>query len=923
MINLILIFSLFSQGPYEYDPALSWFVLETDHFAIHIPSIMGLTKEEKNLARRFAWACEEADSRLAPFMQWQPKDKVNVVIADFYDYAQGWSLPFPHNTITVMPTHPAGDLTNYDDWFLTLILHEYTHSLEMDKVKGFFSFLRKIFGRVSVPGAITPLGLLEGMAVYDETKFTQFGRGRSPEYAMKIRTAALANRLLPIDQTTTYEMRKYPDGESPYIYGGEFFQFLANRYGDEKLVEYIDYNSKCLPFFTNFASRKVFGTSFYKLWQEWQQAEIESDRRVDTSETTESMQVTKVGFDMYAPLFSKYGEKIYFISYNPNELPSIKSLDLITKQTRTLIRGYIGKTISLSADGGELLFSMRNVNKNYYDFDDLFLFSLTTNELFRITNGLRARDPDFTPSGDKIIFVENGLGKNRLILMERKGMKPEPLIEEDEYTQFSQPKFSPDGKKIAVAIWQEGGFQDILVLDLEAGWNLPITFDRATDVQPAWTPDSKYLLFSSDRTGVFNLYAYSWETRQIYQVTNVKSGAFFPTVSPDGKRIAFLLYSESGYDINFINFKPGSWVKAKILPESLPEIPAASEVRVNLHAYDPLASIFPRFWLPLIYYDTTFSFGFLTAGADVLLQHIVLLAVNYRPKEKNPFAYFLYDSDKFHFNLYGFYKRNEQGLGISGYLPFYSTFSYHLLLPYYEFDYHDKVFRSGLGLEWQTSNAKRYSYSISPEEGMRFLADAVYFSRYIGSTDNLTRLILSYGQYLASPIRHHVLAFELNGATALGDSAVKQQYTLGGTDGLFSVRGYDEDSITTQNALKATVEYRFPLVWVERGISTAPFFLSNFSGAVGLDAGLGWDGFKMPSSRTFTDRAKLGIFVELQTSFVFAYLAPVSLKIGYGHGLINNGTNQIYISAGSSLSNLLFEKKRLNRKDLVNLLFNQ
>lgn len=441
MINLFLIFSLFSQSPYEYDPALSWFVLETDHFAIHVSSATGLTKEEENLARRFAWVCEEADSRLAPFMQWQPKGKVNVVIADFYDYAQGWSLPFPHNTITVMPTNPAGDLTNYDDWFCTLILHEYTHSLQMDKVGGFPNFLRKIFGRVIVPGAITPLWLLEGMAVHNETKFTQFGRARSPEYAMKIRTAALANHLLPIDQTTTYELRKYPDGESPYIYGSQFFSFLANRFGDEKLVQYINYNSKCLPFFTNFSSRKVFGTNYYNLWREWQLLEAVPRSDSGTSDTTESMQVTKIGFDMFAPLFSKYGEKIYFVSYNPNELPSIKSLDLITKQTRTLVQGYIGKTLSLSADGGELIFSMRNVTKNYYDYDDLFAYSLTTNELFQITNGLRARDPDFTPSGDKIIFVENGLGKNRLMLMERKGMKPEPLIEEDEYTRFSSPNF--------------------------------------------------------------------------------------------------------------------------------------------------------------------------------------------------------------------------------------------------------------------------------------------------------------------------------------------------------------------------------------------------------------------------------------------------------------------------------------------------
>jgi len=929
MVNLILFFCLVSQSAYEYDPSLSWFVLETNHFAIYIPSTSGLNKEEENLARRFAGDCEEADSLLAPFMQWHTREKVNVIIADFYDYVQGWSLPFPHNTITVMPTQPAGDLTNYDDWFRTLILHEYTHTLQMDKVHGLPNFLRKIFGRVIVPGALTPLWLLEGFAVHNETEFTQFGRTRSPEYAMKMRAATLANRLLPIDQPTTYELRKYPDGEAPYIYGSQFFSFLANRFGDEKLVQYTDYYSKCLPFLVNLSARKVFGTNFYNLWREWQLLETVRELPQAVAETiklkplTESMPVTKIGFDLFAPQFSKYGEKIYFVSYNPDELPSIKSLDLITKETRTITKGFIGKTLSLSSDGGELLFSMRNVTQNYYDYDDIFAFSLTTNELYRITNGLRARDPDFSPTENKIVFVENSLGKNRLMLLERNSNKPEPLMEEDDYTQFSQPKFSPDGKKIAVAVWKEGGYQDILVVDLEAGWNIPITFDFATDIQPTWTPDSKYILFSTDRTGVFNLYAYSFENRQIYQVTNVLSGALAPTVSPDGKRIAFLLYSERGYDIHFINFKPGSWEKAQIIAERLSPIPAATEeVRINLYQYDPLASIFPKFWLPVVYYDTTFSFGVFTAGADVLLQHIILLSVNYRPKEKNPYAYLSYNSQKYHFSLYGFYERNEQGVGISGYFPFYSTFSYHLLLPYYEFNHNNTRFLSGLGLEWQTGNAKRYPYSISPVDGRGFWLDISHFSRYFGSAYNLTKLQGNYSEYLSLPIHHHVFVFKLSGATGLGDSIIKKQYQLGGTEGMFSVRGYDQEPIARQNALKATLEYRFPLVWVERGLGTTPFFLSNFSGAIGLDAGLGWDGFRIPGSKAGTDRPKLGAFVELQTSLVLAYFMPVSVKIGYAHGFINNGNNQIYFSAGSSILNSLLEKKRFSRKDLSEF-FNQ
>lgn len=923
MINLILILSLFNQIIPESDPRLNWYVFETDHFAIHMPSRTGLSKEEENLARRFGAICEKIDSFLVPFFRYRPKGKVNVIIADFYDFAQGWSMPFPHNTITVMPTHPTGDLTNYDDWFFNLILHEYTHTLLMDKVYGLPNLLRKIFGRIIVPQALTPLWLQEGFAVYNESKYTQFGRAKSSEYTMKIRAPALTNKLLPIDQVQNYELRKYPSGEAPYIYGSQFFLFLANRFGDGKLVKYTDYNAHCLPFFTNLSARRVFGKSFCSLWRDWQDSLIIATKQLAESlsqQSTESKQVTKIGYDIHSPQFSKYGEKIYFISYNPNELPSIKSLDLITRETKTIFKGYLGKTLSISPDGGELLFSLRNVFNNYYEFDDIFSFSLSTNTLNRITNGLRARDPEFAPAGDKIVFVENRLGKNCLTLLNRSNKKIDTLIEGEDYTQFFCPKFSPDGKKIAVAIWQTGGYQDILVIDLESGWHIPITDDLATDIQPAFSPDSKYLLFSSDRTGIFNLYAYSFENRQIYQVTNVLSGAFAPTISPDGKRIGFLGYSEKGYDIHFINFKPSAWRIAQVVTESVPTTKfTPKEVRLEIYQYDPLASIFPKFWLSVISYDTTISFGFFTAGIDVLLQHIIILTANYRPKEKNPYCYLSYISRKYPLNFYGFYEHNEQGAGISGYFPYHSTFSNHLISPYYEFNHSKSVRSAGLGLEYRSSNTKSYPYSISPVDGRKFFADISYFNRFLLSSYNLVRFQINYSKYIALPIRHNVFVARLTLATALGDSAMEKQYRFGGTSGLFSIRGYDKDSSGHQNVVKTTLEYRFPLFWVERGIGTAPFFLSNFSGSIGLDAGLNWDGLKLPNSQIFSESSKLSVFIELHSSWILTYLLPVSLKIGYAQGLINKGTGQIYFGVGSSLLNLLTEKKRLNAKDILML----
>jgi len=71
-----------------------------------------------------------------------------------------------------------------------------------------------------------------------------------------------------------------------------------------------------------------------------------------------------------------------------------------------------------------------------------------------------------------------------------------------------------------------------------------VTQDRAFERDPAWTPDGQWLLFSSDRSGVYDIYA--WRPGEIRQVTRMVLGAFEPQPSPDGKQLALVTYSARG-----------------------------------------------------------------------------------------------------------------------------------------------------------------------------------------------------------------------------------------------------------------------------------------------------------------------------------------------------------------------------------------
>ena len=73
---------------------------------------------------------------------------------------------------------------------------------------------------------------------------------------------------------------------------------------------------------------------------------------------------------------------------------------------------------------------------------------------------------------------------------------------------------------------------------------------------PFISNDGSKLYFSSDKTGIFNIFSYDFESKEILQLTNVTGGAFMPSIknSVDGNGIntfdlVYANYTSSGYKI--------------------------------------------------------------------------------------------------------------------------------------------------------------------------------------------------------------------------------------------------------------------------------------------------------------------------------------------------------------------------------------
>jgi eukaryotic-like serine/threonine-protein kinase len=117
-----------------------------------------------------------------------------------------------------------------------------------------------------------------------------------------------------------------------------------------------------------------------------------------------------------------------------------------------------------------------------------------------------------------------------------------------------QPAFSPDGRRVVFSSDRSGSL-DLWSLEVATGAVRRLTFDAADDWDPQWTPDGKHLIWSSNRAGHFEVWIAESDGTGARQVTSDGVDAENPTMSADG---SWIVYSSGN------SAAPGIW---KIHPD--------------------------------------------------------------------------------------------------------------------------------------------------------------------------------------------------------------------------------------------------------------------------------------------------------------------------------------------------------------------
>jgi len=111
------------------------------------------------------------------------------------------------------------------------------------------------------------------------------------------------------------------------------------------------------------------------------------------------------------------------------------------------------------------------------------------------------------------------------------------------------PAFSPDGRQLVITLGGVDGNLDIYVLDINTRESRRITTHRAIDTEGSWSPDGRYIYFTSDRAGGPQIYRVAANGGEAERVTFEGSYNARPRLSPDGLKLAMVHLDRGNYRI--------------------------------------------------------------------------------------------------------------------------------------------------------------------------------------------------------------------------------------------------------------------------------------------------------------------------------------------------------------------------------------
>ncbi len=394
--------------------------------------------------------------------------------------------------------------------FRHVIRHELVHVFMTSKIINLVRDHRIIADR------FPPLWFIEGLAEYWSYHW-------DTQAEMLLRDGILNNKFIPLK-----DISRIRGSFLMYKEGQNFLEYVAQEYGEHKILELIDNFWRFKKFseiieFTLGDKIDVIDNN----WLHYLRQKYYPLYKNREPHFIGAKKLTNQGFNFSPNFYESDEEKSVYYIANKRGYTSVYKMDYEPDEMD------FAKPELLIEGEKEVVFEKFHLLKP----------SMTISR-----NGLMAF---VTKSGDSDAIHFYSTKENEII----------NTLKYSELLTIEGPSFSKDGKKLVFSATDRKGYNDIFVLNLSDNQLQRITNDYYADKDPVFNEDNSKIVFSSDRTsGIYqqknNLFEYDFTTQKINYLTYANSNITNPKYTPDFKKL-YCLSDEDGtkniWEINFNN----------------------------------------------------------------------------------------------------------------------------------------------------------------------------------------------------------------------------------------------------------------------------------------------------------------------------------------------------------------------------------
>ena len=889
-----------------------WHIHRTEHFDIHYyPSeaklvpIMAAIAEEAYEQHSADFEHELRDrTPLILYKSHKDFQETNIILQELHEGIGGFAEIFKHRIVIPF----TGSL----EAFREVIFHELIHIFQYDII------YQKPHARIYSGEFLysAPIWFIEGMADY-------FAEDNDAIGEMVIRDASMNNNIVPLPQLHNFNRLSSPF--IGYKLGQLAVAYLTETYGREKIAEILQGLRQSRTKDINQVFIEVLGVELEEFDKAWRQTvrkrywPLIEHRELPDLVAKNLTEKSRYSHNI-KPIWSPSGDIIAYVTGNEGFLEivlmSAKTGERIKRVTKRLFRekyeeirtdfSGFGRSLAWAPDGDRIAFVAK-----YHDANYLLEVNILTEELTQYfeLDFDNVTSPDYDGSGERIIFSALKEGQTDLYIIELLTGDVDRLT----FDPFNDthPSWHPTTGKIIYT--SERGKNRLVLIDLNLGTERVLT-DRASNaISPTWTPDGESILFCSDALGIYDVYeleivekpspeenidateeidplqqagsATGTELRvstegaekasdpslatELTRLTNIMTGCFNPSFSPDREHLLFSAYQNGKYDVCLMDISKAIEEKMEMSDVEEPTAILTAEIPENYRIAKRKYSTKSSFALDAIFPD--FSFGadgllrstVQIVGSDMLGNHRIGVSVMNQSSYLAPdfiaqygflthrtdIGAMIYNYHEYHI-LGGIQRRRGilqriTGLGAYVNYPFdryhrldfefamYSkpfSFNYQTSQPLDPYDDRGLLTVGSVAFVGDTTMWREWE----PYTGSRYRVELEQSIPALGSELAITNVIFDARRYFGLGRRSTIAARLLLGGNFGAD---KSYFYLGGID---TIRGYDYEALVGTRIGLLNLEVRIPFIDILHFGWPVPWTLGGIRGIAFADMGGAW-----------------------------------------------------------------------------------